>query len=88
MFFFLFSLYVLSSILEFLDFGRKYWTLDSAQRTLDAGSQMLVSGLWRLDPGCWTLAFALWKLGPGRWTVDVKILKFRIVPMEMMEIYR
>ena len=42
-------------ILEFLDSGRKNWTLDSGLWTLDAG-------LWTLDSERWTLDTGLWKL--------------------------
>ena len=40
--------------MEFLDSGRKCWTLDS--------------GLWTLDPVPWTLDDTLWTLGSGYWT--------------------
>ena len=42
-------------ILEFLDFGRKSWTLDSERWTLDAGLWTLDSGRSTLDVGLWTL---------------------------------
>ena len=50
-----------NGILEFLDSGRKSWTLDSGRQTLDAGLWTLDAGLWILDPGLWTL-------DPGRYT--------------------
>ena len=50
---------VIFSILEFLDSGRKCWTLDSGRWTLDAE-------LWTLDPGCWTI-------DSGHWTVDARL---------------
>ena len=40
---------------EFLDSGRKSWTLDSGRWTLEAGRWTLDTGLWTLDPGCWTV---------------------------------
>ena len=40
--------------MEFLDSGRKCWTLDS--------------GRWTLYPGLWTLGDTLWTLGSGHWT--------------------
>ena len=43
-----------SSIPEFLDSGRKSWTLDSGRWTLDAGFWTLNSGRWTLDAGLWT----------------------------------
>ena len=43
-----------SGIPEFLDSGRKSWTLDS--------------GLWTLDSGLWTLDAGLWTLDAGRYT--------------------
>ena len=45
----------LEGIPEFLDTGRKTWTLDSGRWTLDAGSLMLDSRRWTLDFGHWTL---------------------------------
>ena len=42
-------------ILEFLDFGRKSWTLDSEHWTLDAGLWTLDSERSTLDVGLWTL---------------------------------
>ena len=44
---------------EFLDTGRKSWTLNSGCWTLDAG-------LWMLDAGRWTLGTERWTLDPGR----------------------
>ena len=52
----MFRSYVSKSIPEFLDSGRKGWTLDS--------------GRWTLDPGLWTLDYGLWTLDYGRWTSD------------------
>ena len=34
---------------EFLDSGRRSWTLDSGRWTLDAGPWLLDSGCWPLD---------------------------------------
>ena len=47
---------------EFLDSGRKSWTLDSGRWTLDAG-------LWTLDSRRWNLGAGLWVLGSGPWTL-------------------
>ena len=59
-------------ISEFLDSGRKNWTL--------------VSGLWTLDPGPWTLNTGRWMLDSGcqildaeHYTVDIKTLQFKTV---------
>ena len=43
---------------EFLDSGRKNWTLESG------------AGLWTLDPGCWTLDVGRWTLDAGLWTLE------------------
>ena len=43
---------------EFLDSGRKCWTLDSKRWTLD-------TGLWTLESGSWTLHFRRWALDTG-----------------------
>ena len=48
---------------EFLDTGRKRWTLYSGCWTPDAG-------LWTLDSGCWTLDARLSTLDSRRWTLD------------------
>ena len=48
---------------EFLDSGRKSWTMDSGLWTLDAG-------LWTLDAGLWTLDAGLWTLDAGHWTLE------------------
>ena len=45
-------------ILEFLDSGRKSWTLDPER--------------WMLDPGLWTLESGRWFLDVGYWTVDAE----------------
>ena len=65
---------------EFLDSGRKSWTLDSGHRTLDAGLWMLDfgpwtlnAGLWMLDSGCSTLDAELWALDSGCWTLDTEL---------------
>ena len=50
---------------EFLDSGRKSWTLDSGRWTLDDGLWTMDSGRWILDPGLWTLDDTLKKLGSG-----------------------
>ena len=52
-----------SGILEFLDTGRKSWTLDSGPWNLDPG-------LWTLDSGLWTLHSGLRTLDSGCWTLD------------------
>ena len=49
---------------EFLDSGRKSWTLYSRRWTLDAGPWTVKAGCWTLDPGRWTL-------DAGRWTVTL-----------------
>ena len=60
----------LEGIPEFLDTGRKTWTLDSGRWTLDAGPWTLDSGLWTLDAGLWKLDFGRWTLDAGLWTLD------------------
>ena len=47
---------------EFLDTGRKCWTLYSGCWTPDAG-------LWALDSGCWTLDARLSTLDSRRWAL-------------------
>ena len=47
---------------EYLDSGRKCWTLDSGRWTLDAGLWTLDSGLSTLDTGRYTLEAGLWVL--------------------------
>ena len=59
-----------SGIPEFLDSGRKSWTLDSGRWTLDVGLWTLDARLWTLDSGRWTLDSGLWALDAGRWTLD------------------
>ena len=59
---------IISGIPEFLDSGRKSWTLDSGRWTLDAG-------LWTLDSGHWTLDAGLWTLDAGLWTLDATLRK-------------
>ena len=44
-----------NGISEFLDSGRKCWTLDSGRWTLEAG-------FWTLEASLWTLSFAHWTL--------------------------
>ena len=56
---------------EFLDSGRKNWTLDSGRWTLDAG-------LWTLK----TLEARLWTLGIGCWILDVKTLRSAVNPFQ------
>ena len=53
---------------EFLDSGRKCWTLDSKRWTLD-------TGLWTLESGSWTLHFRRWALDTGhcRWLFQNRI---------------
>ena len=67
---------VLPGIPEFMDSGRKCWTLDygcwtmdSEPWTLDSGFWTLDSGLWMLDAGCWTLYARLWTLDATLWTL-------------------
>ena len=55
------ALKVQSRIPEFLDHGRKNWTLDSGRWTLT------------LDSGCWTLDSGFWTLDSGRWTLDTVV---------------
>ena len=55
------ALKVQSGIPEFLDHGRKNWTLDSGRWTLT------------LDFGCWTLDTGFWTLDSGRWTLDTVV---------------
>ena len=64
------SMQLFSGIPEFLDSGRKSWTLDSGRWTLDVGLWTLDARLWTLDSGRWTLDSGLWTLGSGRWTLD------------------
>ena len=59
-----------TGIPEFLDSGRKSWTLDTGRWTLDSGRWTLDSGCWTLDSGRWTLDVGLWMLDSGRWTLD------------------
>ena len=59
-----------TGIPEFLDSGRKSWTLDSGRWTLDAGLWTLGSGRWVLDPELWTLDSGPWTLDAGFWTLD------------------
>ena len=44
---------------EFLDSGRKSWTLDSKRWTLDVGPWMLEREPWMLDSGLWTLSLTV-----------------------------
>ena len=60
---------------EFLDSGRKSWTLDSGRWTLDARLWTLGSGCWTLDAGLWTLT-----LNPGRWTLYAGLWKLNSGP--------
>ena len=48
---------------EFLDSGRKSWTLYSERWTLHSALWMLEAGLFTLDSGPWTL-------DAGPWTFD------------------
>ena len=56
--------YYKTGIPEFLDSGRKCWTLDSGRWTLDPG-------IWTLHHGLWTLGATLWSLGSGHWIVSL-----------------
>ena len=51
---------------EFLDSGRKSWTLDSAPWTLDPGR-------WTLDAGIWTLNSKPWRLDAGLFTLNARL---------------
>ena len=62
--------YLFSGISEFLDSGRKSWTLDSGCWTLDARPWTMDSGHWKLDAGRWTLDSGRWTLDAGLWTLD------------------
>ena len=67
------KLYVWSCIIgkpEFLDSGRKSWTLDSGRWILDSGRWILEAGPWTLDAGLWTLDSGLWTLDSERWTLE------------------
>ena len=55
---------------EFLDSGRKCWTLDAGHWTLDSGRWTLHSGRWTLDAGLWTPEAGRWTLDSGCWTLD------------------
>ena len=68
---------------EFLDSGRKCWTLYSGRWTLDSGSCTLDSGRWTLDAGLWTL-------NSGLRTLGVKTFKNFKLPkaLEAMEIFQ
>ena len=48
--------------MEFLDAGRKSWTLDSGRWALDAGFWMLDYGRWTLDAGSYTWDTRVWAL--------------------------
>ena len=52
-----------NGIPEFLDSGRKSWTLHSGRWTLDSGRCTLEAELWTLDAG---------PLDAGRWTLDAE----------------
>ena len=47
---------------EFLDSGRRSWTLDCGRWTLDTGRWTLDSGRWTLDAGPWLLDSGCWPL--------------------------
>ena len=64
-----FTFYCYFGIPEFLDSGRKSWTLGSGRWTLDAGLWTLDAGLWTLDAGLWTLDAGRWTLDAGLWTL-------------------
>ena len=53
---------------EFLDSGRKSWTLDSECWTLDAA-------LWTLESGRWNLEAGLWTLDSGPWTLSFTVVE-------------
>ena len=58
---------------EFLNSGRKCWTLDCGGWTMEAGLWNLDAGLWMLDAGPWTLDATLWTLGFGYWTRSLTV---------------
>ena len=60
---------------EFLDSGRKSWTLGSGRWTLDARLWTLDSGRWTLDSGRWTLEAGRWTLDAELWTLDATLRK-------------
>ena len=47
--------FIFFGIPEFLDSGRKSWTLDSGRWTLVSGRWTLDAERWALDSGPWTL---------------------------------
>ena len=59
---------------EFLNSGRKSWTLDSGRWILDAGHSTLNTGRWTLDAGLWTVDAGLWTLDSRCWTLDTGLL--------------
>ena len=78
LYYFLYQIYILDTwwntpkigIPEFMDPGRKSWTLGSGRWTLDAGHWTLHARLWTLDSGCWTLDSGRWTLDAGLWMLD------------------
>ena len=62
----------LKGIPEFLDSGRKSWTLDPGRWALDVGLWMLDSGRCTLDAGLWTLDSKPWTLNSRCWTPDIE----------------
>ena len=75
----LFFIVGFEGIPEFLDSGRKSWTLDSGRWTLDSRRWTLDAGLWTLCSGLWTLDARRWTVDAECYTVDVKTLKCKTV---------
>ena len=65
---------VLRGVSEFLDSGRKSWTLGSGRWTLDAGLWTMDYGLWTLNAGLWALDAERWILDSGHWSLDVSLI--------------
>ena len=65
-------------ILEFLDSGRKSWTLDSGRWILDAILRTVDAGPWILDAGRWPLGSEPSTQDVGLWTLNARLwtLKF------------
>ena len=61
----------LKSMPQFLDSGRKSWTLDS--------------GLWMLDCEIWTLDSERWALDTGLWTLEavIRMLNARLCTLKL-----
>ena len=79
--------FFLFGIPEFLDSGRKCWTLDSGRWTPDAGLQTLDSGRRTLASGSWMLQFGRCVLDTGHFSKNyllgnskksIKLIKQRV----------